>query len=324
MLSALARKGVPWGVARLSTRRAAVDALTHPPSPPILVAVCEQMCSGQDYVAGAGHRKDSLGRRTRRETSPPGVSCPPQPPSLSPFPEALDARLKDVLRRRGIERLYSHQAEAVEAVLAGRNVVVVTPTASGKTLCYNLPVLQTLLGDPEARALYLFPTKALAQDQLDELHGLVERPRRRHQDLHLRRRHARRRPALRARRRPHRRHQPRHAAHRHPAASHEVAEAVREPALRRHRRAAPVPRRLRQPRRQRHPPSAAASAASTAPTPSSSAARRPSPTRASWRSGSSARPSPSSTAAARRGRRRPSPSTTRPSSTASWASGAPP
>jgi DEAD/DEAH box helicase domain-containing protein len=98
---------------------------------------------------------------------------PAEPPSLLPFPDALDARLKEVLRRRGIERLYGHQAEAIDAVLAGRNVAVVTPTASGKTLCYNLPVLQTLLGDPEARALYLFPTKALAQDQLDELHGLV-------------------------------------------------------------------------------------------------------------------------------------------------------
>jgi DEAD/DEAH box helicase domain-containing protein len=98
---------------------------------------------------------------------------PAQPPSLLPLPDALDARLKEVLRRRGIEQLYSHQAEAVDAVLAGRNVAVVTPTASGKTLCYNLPVLQTLLDDPEARALYLFPTKALAQDQLDELHGLI-------------------------------------------------------------------------------------------------------------------------------------------------------
>ena len=100
-------------------------------------------------------------------------ALPAKPPSLSPFPDALDLRLRNVLRRRGIEQLYSHQAEAVAGVLAGRNIAVVTPTASGKTLCYNLPVLQTLLGDPEARALYLFPTKALAQDQLDELHGLV-------------------------------------------------------------------------------------------------------------------------------------------------------
>ncbi len=76
--------------------------------------------------------------------------------------------------RRGIRQLYSHQAEAVGHVLAGRNVVVVTPTASGKTLCYNLPVLDAILKDPNARALYLFPTKALAQDQQAELHGLVE------------------------------------------------------------------------------------------------------------------------------------------------------
>src|SRR3972149_5812378 len=98
---------------------------------------------------------------------------PASPPSLAPFPTALDGQLAEALARRGIERLYSHQAEAVEAVLAGRNVAVVTPTASGKTLCYNLPVLHTIVGDPNARALYLFPTKALAQDQLDELHGLV-------------------------------------------------------------------------------------------------------------------------------------------------------
>jgi Distinct helicase family with a unique C-terminal domain including a metal-binding cysteine cluster len=92
---------------------------------------------------------------------------------LAPFPEALDPRITDALARRGIEHLYSHQAEAVEAVLSGTNVAVVTPTASGKTLCYNLPVLQEILRDPNARALYFFPTKALAQDQMHELHGLV-------------------------------------------------------------------------------------------------------------------------------------------------------
>ncbi len=97
----------------------------------------------------------------------------PTSASLVPFPEALDRRLVEALARRGISRLYSHQAQAVEAALAGENVAVVTPTASGKTFCYNLPVLHTVLGDGEARALYLFPTKALAQDQLDELHGLV-------------------------------------------------------------------------------------------------------------------------------------------------------
>jgi hypothetical protein len=79
-----------------------------------------------------------------------------------------------VLAARGIERLYCHQAEAVERVLAGENVCVVTPTASGKTLCYNLPVLDRALKDPSSRALYLFPTKALAQDQVAELMRLVD------------------------------------------------------------------------------------------------------------------------------------------------------
>lgn len=98
---------------------------------------------------------------------------PAREPVYGDFPAGLDPRLATVLAKRGIQRLYCHQAEAVEAVLAGKNVVVVTPTASGKTLCYNLPVLNAILRDPSARAIYLFPTKALAQDQLDELHGLI-------------------------------------------------------------------------------------------------------------------------------------------------------
>lgn len=82
-----------------------------------------------------------------------------------PLPRALVASL----RAQGISRLYRHQAEAISAVRQRQNVAVVTATASGKTLCYNLPVLETLLAEPEARALYLFPTKALAQDQADAL-----------------------------------------------------------------------------------------------------------------------------------------------------------
>src|SRR5260370_6144468 len=89
------------------------------------------------------------------------------------FPDSLDIRLGQALAARGISRLYTHQAQATSLALAGKDLVVVTPTASGKTACYNLPVLQALLKDPEARALYLCPTKALAQDQLAELHGLV-------------------------------------------------------------------------------------------------------------------------------------------------------
>jgi DEAD/DEAH box helicase domain-containing protein len=99
---------------------------------------------------------------------------PAVPASHAPFPEATDPRLRAALAARGIEQLYTHQAEAFEHVLAGRHVVTITPTASGKTLCYNGPVLDAILKDPSTRALYLFPTKALAQDQLAELHALAE------------------------------------------------------------------------------------------------------------------------------------------------------
>jgi len=92
----------------------------------------------------------------------------------APFPDHLDARLIAALRKRGIDQLYSHQAEAIAHATAGRNVVTVTPTASGKTLSYNAPVMDAILSDPSTRALYLFPTKALAQDQLAELHQLAE------------------------------------------------------------------------------------------------------------------------------------------------------
>ncbi len=92
---------------------------------------------------------------------------------LAPFPDALDERLRRALGSRGIDKLYTHQAAAIDHALAGRNVVIVTPTASGKTLCYNAPVLQQVLADPSSRALYMFPTKALAQDQLAELHQMA-------------------------------------------------------------------------------------------------------------------------------------------------------
>ncbi len=98
---------------------------------------------------------------------------PPRPGRYAPFPPDLDLRLIQRLADRGITQLYTHQGQALAAARGGENVVVVTATASGKTLCYNLPVLDTLLRDPLARALYLFPTKALAQDQLTELHTLL-------------------------------------------------------------------------------------------------------------------------------------------------------
>ncbi|MCC7372846.1 MAG: DEAD/DEAH box helicase [Chloroflexi bacterium] len=99
---------------------------------------------------------------------------PARPPMYAPLPDGLDGRLRAAYEARGVGQLYTHQAQAIQHVLDGRNVVVVTPTASGKTLCYNLPVLDAILKDPNARALYLFPTKALAQDQQAELHRLVE------------------------------------------------------------------------------------------------------------------------------------------------------
>ena len=91
------------------------------------------------------------------------------------FPQWLNTDLRAAYNAKGIRQLYTHQAAATEAVHAGKNVVIVTPTASGKTLCYNLPVLDAILADTDTRALYLFPTKALAQDQLAELYDLNQR-----------------------------------------------------------------------------------------------------------------------------------------------------
>jgi DEAD/DEAH box helicase domain-containing protein len=91
---------------------------------------------------------------------------------FAPLPHDLRPELGRALSARGVDRLYSHQADSYNAVRRGRHLVVVTPTASGKTLCYNLPVLQRLLEQPDRRALYVFPTKALAQDQLAELSAL--------------------------------------------------------------------------------------------------------------------------------------------------------
>ncbi len=92
-----------------------------------------------------------------------------------PFPDFLHHLLKEALRSEGIESLYSHQAEAIRHVQEGQDVAIVTPTASGKTLCYNLPVLNKKLSDPSSKAFYLFPTKALSQDQMVELQSLIQK-----------------------------------------------------------------------------------------------------------------------------------------------------
>ncbi len=98
---------------------------------------------------------------------------PPRPAQFEGFPEKLNAQIIKVLKKRGIQSLYTHQADSITKILNGQSVVIVTPTASGKTLCYNLPVINSILQDSSSRALYLFPTKALSQDQLSELHDFV-------------------------------------------------------------------------------------------------------------------------------------------------------
>ena len=97
---------------------------------------------------------------------------PARDPRLAPFPEALQPALRDALAAQGIERLYAHQAQAYDTVRAGDHVIVTTGTASGKTLAFNLPVLDALAADPKSRAIYLYPTKALAQDQARALAAL--------------------------------------------------------------------------------------------------------------------------------------------------------
>ena len=98
---------------------------------------------------------------------------PARPAIYGDFPAWLDRRIVDGLAGRGIDRPYLHQAEAIEAVHDRQDIVVVTPTASGKTLCYALPILQSITEDPAARALLLFPTKALGQDQVTEFGELA-------------------------------------------------------------------------------------------------------------------------------------------------------
>jgi DEAD/DEAH box helicase domain-containing protein len=97
-----------------------------------------------------------------------------KPAQTVPFPTTLDIRIREALEKRGIGQLYTHQNTAYECSEKGEHVVAVTPTASGKTLCYNLPVLQQIRRDETSRALYLFPTKALAQDQKSELNEIIE------------------------------------------------------------------------------------------------------------------------------------------------------
>ena len=145
--------------ARLSTERkdvaleTALQRVTSRPLTASNAAIIDEPAPAEDRITAVRHLPACAAR-------------------YAPFPGALDARLRAALRARGIAELYTHQADAIGHALAGRHVVVTTPTASGKTLCYNAPVLNAILTDSSSRALYLFPTKALAQDQLAELHAL--------------------------------------------------------------------------------------------------------------------------------------------------------
>ena len=160
---------------------------------------------------------------------------PAREAQFRPMPAWVRPELVAAYRSKGIERLYSHQAAATALARENKNFVVITPTASGKTLCYNLPVLNAVLENTDTRALYLFPTKALAQDQLAELHDLATRlddrfgvftydgdtpsdarkaiRERGHIDFD----------------------EPRHAAHRNPAAPHQMDSRFRKSALHRDR-----------------------------------------------------------------------------------------
>jgi DEAD/DEAH box helicase domain-containing protein len=101
-------------------------------------------------------------------------SIPARPARFASLPQDLHPRLRHVLETQGITHLYSHQFEAWEHIKRGRNIVIATGTASGKTLAYNLPTLNRLLSRENSKALYLFPTKALAQDQIKKLKELID------------------------------------------------------------------------------------------------------------------------------------------------------
>jgi len=137
-------------------------------APPALVAKQDQAGALRQLVQDLAARHSGLADAVITAVQ----HTPARGPQFAPMPEWVRPELAAAYAAKGVAQLYTHQAEAAERVRAGRNVVVVTPTASGKTLCYNLPVLNAVLENPDTRALYLFPTKALAQDQLAELHSL--------------------------------------------------------------------------------------------------------------------------------------------------------
>ena len=127
----------------------------------------QQMAPGDVGELVRHLKKTYAGRITAQAT------LPARSGRYTDLPDVLDRRLKTALQARGVSRLYSHQRQAWDAICAQQHTVIVTPTASGKTLCYNLPILQTVL-QQRGKALYLFPTKALSQDQVAELLALKQ------------------------------------------------------------------------------------------------------------------------------------------------------
>lgn len=125
-----------------------------------------RVCEVLEAFAARDHRREILTAIRR---------FPAREAQWADFPEWVNGNLVSAYTAKGVARLYAHQAATAAAVHAGKNVAIVTPTASGKTLGYNLPVLNAILENPDTRALYLFPTKALAQDQLAELYDMNQR-----------------------------------------------------------------------------------------------------------------------------------------------------
>ena len=148
----------PNGTRRASPelrRRGLPSRVVNPPAGlPVTIA---------EFLEKIQHESEYKGQIRHIET------VPAREASYGELAGALPAVLSEALREAGVDRLYSHQVEAIDSVRDGGNVVVVSGTASGKTLCYNIPVIERLLEEPDAKALYLFPTKALAQDQLKGL-----------------------------------------------------------------------------------------------------------------------------------------------------------
>src|SRR5579862_305693 len=175
--------GHPAGCGRVSEEKANEGRLEFPGGPSVQSDTNLLLAGTISTVQGAlDEIRDKTFAGIKHGSTLPthgGVTAakhfPARPAQFAPFPKSIPSRLQEILKARGIENLYTHQARAMEIANEGKNLVVVTPTASGKTLCYNLPILCALVENPEAHALYLFPTKALAQDQLVELNRWTEK-----------------------------------------------------------------------------------------------------------------------------------------------------